>query len=188
MTGEETTKSLQSVINQFKLMSVEGANAGEVTSHIGDVLTKISQNLTYDFADGIKEMNSAISTSGSVAEMAGESVESYSARIGALVQATGKGGSELANGYKMIASRILQIKSVASAEGIDGTEMANAEKAMSKMGVSIRDGKDGLRNLDDVLKDVSEKWIGLGDQEKQNYAEALAGTRKQKASYVEKFA
>ena len=61
--------------------------------------------------------------------------------------------------------------------------MANAEKAMSEMGVSIRDGENGLRNINDVLSDVAGKWGSLGDQEKQEYAEALAGTR-QKAVFI----
>lgn len=106
MDGLETTKAIQSITNQFKLMQKEGADAGKVTSHIGDVLTKISQNIAYDFASGIKEMNNAISTSGSVAEMSGDGLERYTATIGALIEQTGRTGEELANAYKMISARV----------------------------------------------------------------------------------
>ena len=106
MDGLETTKAIQSITNQFKLMQKEGADAAEVTSHIGDVLVKISQNMAYDFASGIKEMNDAISTSGSVAQMSGDGLERYSAIIGSLIEQTGKTGNELANAYKMISARV----------------------------------------------------------------------------------
>ena len=106
MDGLETTKAIQSITNQFKLMQKEGADAAEVTSHIGDVLVKISQNMAYDFASGIKEMNDAISTSGSVAQMSGDGLERYAAIIGSLIEQTGRTGNELANAYKMISARV----------------------------------------------------------------------------------
>ena len=106
MNGLETTKAIQSITNQFNLMKKEGADAGKVTSHIADVLTKISQNMSYDFASGIQEMNNAISTSGSVAEMSGDGLERYTAIIGSLIEQTGKTGNELANAYKMISARV----------------------------------------------------------------------------------
>lgn len=55
---------------------------------------------------GIQELSSAISTSGSVAEMSGDSMERYTAIIGSLIEQTGRSGSELANAYKMIAARV----------------------------------------------------------------------------------
>jgi myosin heavy subunit len=95
MSGVDTTKSMQSVINQFKLMSQEGATASSVTQHVGDVLTTVSRNMQYDFADGIKQVNEAIKTSGSVAETAGVSLESYASMAGAFIQQTGKTGLNL---------------------------------------------------------------------------------------------
>ena len=84
----------------------EGSEASEVFTHIGDVMTSVSKNMTYDFASGIQELSSAISTSGSVAEMSGDSMERYTATIGSLIEQTGRSGSELANAYKMIAARV----------------------------------------------------------------------------------
>lgn len=92
MDGAETTKAVQSITNQFSLMEKEGAKAGEVTSHIGDVLTAVSQNMQFDFASGIQELTHAVNESGSVAHDAGVSLESYVATIGALMQQSGKSG------------------------------------------------------------------------------------------------
>lgn len=183
MNGLETTKAVQSITNQFKLMEDASANAGDVTSHVGDVLTAVSKNMKYDFAGGIKELNEAISTSGSVAEMSGVSLESYTATVGALIQQTGKSGNEIANAYKMISARVLQIKSVAEDAGVNDEEMSKAQKALDRLGISIEDTTTGsLRNLDDILKDVGAKWGNMTDVEKQYTSEMLAGNRQRSES------
>ena len=125
---------------------------------------------------GIKELNSAISTSGSVAELSGVSLESYSATVGALIQQTGKSGSEIAQAYKMISARVLQIKSVAEDAGVNDDDMSKAQKALDRLNISIEDTDTGsLRNLDDILKDVGAKWSSMTDVEQQYTSEMLAG-------------
>lgn len=92
MDAGEVTSTLQSVNNQFKLTSEGGYEAGEALEHIGDVMTAVSQNMEYDFGKGINQLNDAIKESGSVAEMAGQSLESYTAMAGAYIVQTGKTG------------------------------------------------------------------------------------------------
>lgn len=106
MNALTASKNMQDIANQFKLLENEGSEASEVFAHVGDVMTAVSKNMTYDFASGIQELSSAISTSGSVAEMSGDSMERYTATIGSLIEQTGRSGSELANAYKMIAARV----------------------------------------------------------------------------------
>lgn len=175
MNGDETTKSIQSIVNQFKLMQEEGANAGEVTSHVGDVLTAVSQNMTYDFADGIKQVNEAISESGSVAENAGVSYESFASRIGAVIEQTGKTGSEVANAYKTITARTLQVNALAEDLGISADDMANAQKALKNINISVEEGNGNLKTMDTVLNEVASKWSTLSDTQKQNIAYGMAG-------------
>lgn len=106
MNALTASKNMQDIANQFKLLENEGSEASEVFAHVGDVMTAVSKNMTYDFASGIQELSSAISTSGSVAEMSGDNMERYTAIIGSLIEQTGRSGSELANAYKMIAARV----------------------------------------------------------------------------------
>ena len=98
MDALTATKNIQDITNQFQLLKNEGVKASEVFSHVGDVMTAVSKNMTYDFAKRIQELSSAISTAGSVAQMSGVSMEKFTAEVGALIEQTGMTGSEVATG------------------------------------------------------------------------------------------
>lgn len=177
MNALTASKNMQDIANQFKLLEDEGSEASEVFTHIGDVMTSVSKNMTYDFASGIQELSSAISTSGSVAEMSGDSMERYTATIGSLIEQTGRSGSELANAYKMIASRVLQIKSVAEDAGVSDDDMSKAQKALNRLNIDIEQSTGDLKPLNEILQEVASKWGQMTDVEKQYTSEMLAGNR-----------
>ena len=177
MDTGEVTKAAQATINAFKLLEADGATAQSAVERFGDSIVKVSQNMEYDFGDGITEIIDGIKTSGSVAEMAGVSMESYTATLGSVIEATGKSGSEIANGYKMIAARVLQMKDLSDELEISEDDMGKAEKALKKFDISIREGNGNLRNLDDILKDTAARWTTMTDVEKQYLSEMAAGNR-----------
>lgn len=98
--------------------------------------------------------------------------------------------AEIATTFKFISARVLQIKSLAEETETTASDMGKAEKAMAKFGITIRNGNGDLKNLDDILLEVSEKWGGLTDTEKQYLSENMAGNRQRViyAPYVEKSA
>jgi hypothetical protein len=100
MNGDEVTKTIQSVTNQFRLMSKEGMTAEQATEKVGNSLVTVSKNMAYDFTAGIKQLTEAVNTSGSVAEVAGQSMDSYLSMAGAFIEATGKTGSNLQTAIK----------------------------------------------------------------------------------------
>ena len=177
MDTGEVTKAAQATINAFKLLEADGATAQSAVERFGDSIVKVSQNMEYDFGDGITEIIDGIKTSGSVAEMAGVSMESYTATLGSVIEATGKSGSEIANGYKMIAARVLQMKDLSDELEVSEDDMGKAEKALKKFDISIREGNGNLRNLDDILKDTAARWTTMTDVEKQYLSEMAAGNR-----------
>ncbi len=183
LDGSSVTRTIQSVTNQFQLLTKEGMNAEQATEKIGNSLVVVSKNMAFDFTSGIKELTEAVATSGSVAEMANQSMDSYLSMAGAFVESTGKTGSEFGNAYKMIASRILQQGSLAEAVGTTNKEMADAEALMSKYGISIKNGNGGLKSLDSILLDISKSWSTMNDAEKQYSASTYAGVR-QSSSFV----
>lgn len=91
--------------------------------------------------------------------------------------------AEIATTFKFIASRVLQIKSLAEETETTTADMAKAEKALDKFNITIRAGNGDLKNLDDILLEVSEKWRTLSDSEKQYLSETLAGNR-QRSGFV----
>lgn len=83
MSGTESAKTLQSVMNQFDMSQDD-------LMGISDTLQGVSQNLAYDFAAGIQEISSGIQESGSVAKDAGLSLGEYSSMIGLILEQTGQ--------------------------------------------------------------------------------------------------
>ena len=179
MSADETAKGLQSISNQFKSLSENGETAGQVTQHIGDVLTTISANMPMDFAEGIKQLNEAVKTSGSVAEESGVSFEKFSSIMGATMTQSGRSASEVANMFKTISARVQQQKSLTEELGINESDLANASKALKAINVEVADGTNGgLRSMDSILEDIASKWNGLNDATKQYVAYNVAGEMK----------
>ena len=93
-TGE-VTKSVNAVTNAFKLLEDSQGDAEEATMRLGDTLVSISQNMNYDFSDGVSELISGIKESGNVAREAGMDIETYAGMLGAMIEATGRSGLSL---------------------------------------------------------------------------------------------
>ena len=75
----------------------------------------------------------------------------------------------------MIAARVLQVKGLGEDLGVTSTEMGKASIALSKFGIEVMNSDGSMRNLDDILKDLSLQWGTMTDSERQYVAEAVAG-------------
>ena len=56
MDALTASKNMQDIANQFKLLKQEGADASEVFTNIGNAMTAVSKNMTYDFAKLVGEL------------------------------------------------------------------------------------------------------------------------------------
>ena len=77
----------------------------------------------------------------------------------------------------MIAARVLQIKGLGEDLGVTSVEMGKAGIALKKFGIEVMNSDGSMRNLDDILKDLSIQWGSMTDSERQYVAEAVAGNR-----------
>lgn len=66
-----------------------------------------------------------------------------------------------------------------SSENIE-IEMRKAEKALTSVGVTIRDASDPskLRDLEEIMNELASKWDTLSDATKNFVAEGVAGTNR----------
>lgn len=66
-----------------------------------------------------------------------------------------------------------------SSENIE-IEMRKAEKALTSVGVTIRDASDPskLRDLEEIMNELAGKWGNLSDATKNFVAEGVAGTNR----------
>ena len=89
--------------------------------------------------------------------------------------------SKSSTGLRTIAARIRNVESELNDLGEEMTTVEYEEltKTLTNNAVSMTDETGTIRNLYDILKDISDQWVTLGENEKAALAKALAGTRQQ---------
>ena len=177
MGTAEVTKAVNSGINAFKMSTSTADEAAASAERYGDVLVKVSQNMQYDFADGVKQLIDGVRTSGSVMSEAGLSYEEYISLLGAMVEATGRSGSELANGLKMIVARSYSIRSLSEELGLTTAELNKGSTALKKYGIEVVNLDGSMKPFGEVLAELKVKWDGMSESERNYVAESVAGNR-----------
>lgn len=57
----------------------------------------------------------------------------------------------------------------------DGLGISDVEKALTRIGVTLRKDKNTFRDMSDVIQDIALKWKTLTQVEQNNVANAIAG-------------
>ena len=166
-SGETSAKYLQTIMNQFDYTQDD-------LMKISDTIQSVSQNIAHDFADGIVQINDAISDSGEVARAAGMDLAEYSSIIGVLVENTGLQGSQLGNAMKSIITRTTKAGKIL---GIDEGDISNAEKALRDIGMEVRKSDGEFKEFDDTMAELASRWDELSQVEQSEVSFQLAGTR-----------
>jgi TP901 family phage tail tape measure protein len=59
----------------------------------------------------------------------------------------------------------------------DGVNLTKYSKALEDVGVKVLDAKGQMRDMDDILSDLGEKWNGLGKTTQTAIAQTVGGIR-----------
>lgn len=169
MSGSESSKTINTALNQFELEDTE-----ENLMDIVDTYEYVASQLNYDFTDAIKELTEGIEASGSVAKNAGLNMQEYATMVGIAVEKTGQSGSTIGQAYKTLFSRITK---ASATEGTLDEDISEAEKSLRSVGVEVRDSADNFRDLTDIMADLGAVWSSLSSVEKSNIGYNIAGTR-----------
>lgn len=167
MSGDDTAKMLQSIMNQFDMTQDD-------LMEIADTIEMVSQNMAYDFSSGINEIASGIEQSGSVAKSAGLSLQEYVSMLGLVIEKTGQSGSVVGNAYKTIFQRLTK---ASAAEGTLAEDISAAEESLRAVGIEVRDTADEFRDLTDIMSDLGKVWNSLSSVEQSNISYNVAGIR-----------
>lgn len=134
--------------------------------------------ITNKNAVDMEALTSGITVAGSVFAEAGESVQTFSALVGAGVAATQRSGSEISRGLRTIIMNIRQIKGeTEDGELVDGESIAKASNALREYAGISTMANGQLRESSAVLSDLAGKWDTLDTVAQSAIAEALAGKR-----------
>jgi TP901 family phage tail tape measure protein len=59
----------------------------------------------------------------------------------------------------------------------DGVDLNKYSEALKKVGVDVLDAKGEMRDMDDILNDLGEKWEGFGETTQTAIAQTVGGIK-----------
>lgn len=174
MAGWDTKQMVSGLPGVMNLAAASGENLGTVSDIVTDALTAFGLQAkdSAHFADVLAQASSNSNTNVSmmgetfkyVAPIAGSmkySIEDTATAIGMLANA-GIKGSEAGTALRSILTRLVK-------------PPKDAAEAMEALGISAKNADGSMKPLREVIWDIRDKFSGLTDSEKAQYAASLAG-------------
>lgn len=169
ITGESTAQTaelLTAAMNGYNLAATEAMN-------ITDKFAAVGAATGADFY----ELATGMSRVASMASTVGIGFDSLNAQIATISSVTREAPETIGTALKTIYARMSQMKiegSVTDEDGITYTT-GKAAEALEAIGISILEVNGEMRDMEDVVTEVGNKWDGLTQVQKVAVAEALAG-------------
>lgn len=171
--GQSVT-ALTSVMKGFRI---------EATNSM-DIVDKLTQ-LDAKYATTAGDIAAALSRTSAVAREAGLDLDQTAAALTTMIDVSQQDASSVGNAFRTILARYGNVKATAftslvgDSEDIDdvNSSINDTEKVLGAIGIKIRSSSSDMRDFDDVMDELADKWVTLTDVEKNAVATALAGTR-----------
>lgn len=183
---DKSVKARTDVTAKFANVSRENlTTSSEYLTAIWNNFAKGSKNLEY-FADVIVALGAATASSSqeiatglnkfaATAETVGLSYEYATAALATVTATTRQSADIVGTAFRTLFARIQDLELGKTLD--DGTTLGKYAKAIDAIGVSIKDSNGELRNMDDVLSDIGERWSTLNKDEQVALAQGVAGIR-----------
>lgn len=154
-TSISAADSASFIISQLKAFQNEGITAYQVIDKVNETANR--------FAVGTNDLSSAL-------EVAGAGLATYNNSYDqtiALVTA----GSEIMTG------RSLQV-----ARGLNtiAARLTTNQDLLAKYGISLQDGNGHMRSTYDILRELSDAWQTMGEEERVSVGQSIAGINQYK--------
>lgn len=172
LSSSDTVNMIQGAIYQFDALADGSAKSA---MRVADSMVSISKSLGMDFATGIQGMSESVTILGSVANQVGMTMEETLSQIAAVAETTRASFSETATAMKAIISRVMRVPDGETTSD----EMLKAQKALESVGVTVRDRVTGdMRDFDDIMQDLANRFDTLKGKEQDYIADALGGAQR----------
>lgn len=146
-------------------------NGTESLEHYADVITALGAAT----ASSSSEIAEGLSKFASIADTVGLSYEYATSALATVVAQTRQSADVVGTAFKTIFARIQDLEQGATLE--DGVDLGQYAKALAKVGVDVLDTNGQLREMDDILDDIGQRWGELGEAERVALAQNVAGQR-----------
>ncbi|MBO7078994.1 MAG: phage tail tape measure protein [Bacilli bacterium] len=172
----------------IKLANVSRQSAQEVSDEMTAIWNNFydgSQSLEY-YADVITALGAATASSSqeistglekfaAVSKTVGLSYEYATAALATITATTRQSADTVGTGLRTLFSRLEGLKLGETLE--DGVDLNKYSQALESVGVQVLDVSGELRNMDDILDDLGERWGELSQAQKMALAQTVGGVR-----------
>ena len=139
--------------------------------HFADVLTKLGA----ETASSSEEISTGLEKFAAIGDTIGLSYDNAAAALATVTATTRQSAEVVGTAFKTIFARIQGLKLGETLE--DGTSLNKYSQALQQVGISIYDANGGLKNMDNILAEMGDKWKVLNKDQQVALAQTVAGTR-----------
>lgn len=174
MDMNQSVTALTSVMKGFRIEATDSM----------DIVDKLTQ-LDAKYATTAGDIATALSRTSAVAREAGLDLDQTAAALTTMIDVSQQDASSVGNAFRTILARYGNVKATAftslvgDSDDVDDTNKSinDTEKVLGAIGIKIRSSSSDMRDFDDVMDELADKWATLTDVEKNAVSTALAGVR-----------
>lgn len=164
VSAETVSDQLTSVWNNF----YDGSKSLEYYADVMTALGAATASSTDEISEGLEKF-------ASVANTIGLSYEYATASLATITATTRESANVVGTALKTLFSRIQGLSLGETLD--DGTDLNKYSNALNKVGISIFDQNHQLKEMDDILNEMGNKWDSLARDQKMALAQTVAGVR-----------
>ncbi len=184
-TPEQVTEKANITVKMANALGTSASEVSEYMTAIWNNFAKGGENLEY-YADVLAKLGAATASSAeeistglekfaAVSDTVGLSYEYAAAALTTITATTRQSADVVGTALKTLFSRIQDLELGDTLD--DGTTLGKYSEALEKVGISLK-GQDGqIRDMDELLSDMGDKWQTLSKNQQLALAQTVAGTR-----------
>lgn len=163
MDMSQSVTALTSVMKGFRIEAADSM----------DIVDKLTQ-LDAKYATTAGDIATALSRTSAVAREAGLDLDQTAAALTTMIDVSQQDASSVGNAFRTILARYGNVKATAftslvgDSDDIDDANgsINDTEKVLGAIGIKIRSSSSDMRDFDDVMDELADKWVTLTDVEK----------------------
>ena len=166
-----TGQTAETVSNQMTAIWNNFADGSKSLEYYADVITALGAAT----ASSSEEISQGLQKFAAVADTVGLSYENATAALATITATTRQSADTVGTGLRTLFSRLQGLSLGETLE--DGVNLTKYSKALATVGVNALDAQGQLRNMDDVLSDLGNKWQSLSKAQQVALAQTVGGVR-----------
>lgn len=170
IAGIDLTTSVDLLTNAMNGFQMSANDAMEVS----DKFAALAAAAATDY----EELAIALSKVAAQANLAGMSMDFTLGMLTAGIEVTREAPETIGTALKTIIARMRELTDYGKTLE-DGMDLNRVAAALDEIGVAMTDETGMMRDLEDVITEVGQKWDTLNKNQQANVAVAMAGTRQQ---------